>query len=111
MILEGLAAAFPQIPVVAEESVCSGRVPDISGGTFFLVDPLDGTKEFINRRHDFTVNIALIEGNVPVAGIVYAPAQRCAYVADGGRAEKLLLDAAWGLEHRQPSACACGVPN
>jgi 3'(2'), 5'-bisphosphate nucleotidase len=102
IILERLAAAFPHIPVVAEESVSSGRVPDISGGTFFLVDPLDGTKEFINRRNDFTVNIALIEGNVPVAGIVYAPAQRCAYVADGGRAEKLLLDPAWALEHRQP---------
>jgi 3'(2'), 5'-bisphosphate nucleotidase len=101
IILEKLAAAFPHIPVVAEESVSSGRVPDISGGTFFLVDPLDGTKEFINRRNDFTVNIALIEGNVPVAGIVYAPAQRCAYVADGGRAEKLLLDPAWALEHRQ----------
>ncbi|MDX0583450.1 3'(2'),5'-bisphosphate nucleotidase CysQ [Sinorhizobium medicae] len=102
IILERLAAAFPGIPVVAEESVCSGRVPDISGGSFFLVDPLDGTKEFINRRSDFTVNIALIKGNVPVAGIVYAPAQRCAYVADGGRAEKLLLDKLWALEHRQP---------
>ncbi|WP_322883668.1 3'(2'),5'-bisphosphate nucleotidase CysQ (plasmid) [Sinorhizobium medicae] len=102
IILERLAVAFPGIPVVAEESVCSGRVPDISGGSFFLVDPLDGTKEFINRRSDFTVNIALIKGNVPVAGIVYAPAQRCAYVADGGRAEKLLLDKLWALEHRQP---------
>ncbi|WP_457660501.1 3'(2'),5'-bisphosphate nucleotidase CysQ [Sinorhizobium medicae] len=102
IILERLAVAFPGIPVVAEEFVCSGRVPDISGGSFFLVDPLDGTKEFINRRSDFTVNIALIKGNVPVAGIVYAPAQRCAYVADGGRAEKLLLDKLWALEHRQP---------
>ncbi|MDX0973633.1 3'(2'),5'-bisphosphate nucleotidase CysQ [Sinorhizobium medicae] len=102
IILERLAVAFPGIPVVAEESVCSGRVPDISGGSFFLVDPLDGTKEFINRRSDFTVNIALIKGNVPVAGIVYAPAQRCAYVADGGRAEKLLLDKLGALEHRQP---------
>lgn len=102
IILERLAVAFPGIPVVAEESVCSGRVPDISGGSFFLVDPLDGTKEFINRRSDFTVNIALIKANVPVAGIVYAPAQRCAYVADGGRAEKLLLDKLWALEHRQP---------
>ncbi|MDX0542075.1 3'(2'),5'-bisphosphate nucleotidase CysQ [Sinorhizobium medicae] len=102
IILERLAAAFPGIPVVAEESVCSGRVPDIRGGSFFLVDPLDGTKEFINRRSDFTVNIALIKGNVPVAGIVYAPAQRCAYVADGGKAEKLLLDKLWALEHRQP---------
>ncbi|APG88693.1 3'(2'),5'-bisphosphate nucleotidase (plasmid) [Sinorhizobium americanum CCGM7] len=91
IILARLAAAFPDIPVVAEEAVASGCVPDISCGTFFLVDPLDGTKEFINRRDDFTVNIALIEGSVPVAGIVYAPALRCAYVADKGRAEKLVF--------------------
>ena len=93
IILDRLAAAFPHIPVVAEEAVASGCVPDISCGRFFLVDPLDGTKEFINRRDDFTVNIALIEGGVPVAGIVYAPAQRCAYVADEGRAEKLVFGA------------------
>lgn len=101
IILDRLAATFPHIPVVAEESVASGRVPDVSCGTFFLVDPLDGTKEFINRRSDFTVNIALIEGNVPVAGIVYAPAQRCAYVADCGRAEKLFLGQTFKIEQRQ----------
>lgn len=101
IILERLAAAFPGIPVVAEEAVTAGRVPDINGGRFFLVDPLDGTKEFINRRNDFTVNIALIEGNVPIAGIVYAPAQRCAYVADGGRAQKLVLGQAFAVEERQ----------
>ncbi|MCA1367329.1 3'(2'),5'-bisphosphate nucleotidase CysQ [Bradyrhizobium sp. BRP14] len=101
IILDRLAAVFPRIPVVAEESVASGRIPDISGGTFFLVDPLDGTKEFINRRSDFTVNIALVEGNVPIAGIVYAPAQRCAYVADDGRAEKLFLDQVFKVEQRQ----------
>ncbi|WP_042775312.1 3'(2'),5'-bisphosphate nucleotidase CysQ, partial [Sinorhizobium fredii] len=101
IILDRLAAAFPQIPVVAEEAVTSGRIPDISSGYFFLVDPLDGTKEFINRRSDFTVNIALIQDSMPVAGIVYAPAQRCAYVADEGRAEKLLLDQSFKVEHRQ----------
>ncbi|PDT83865.1 3'(2'),5'-bisphosphate nucleotidase CysQ [Sinorhizobium sp. BJ1] len=101
IILDRLAAAFPHIPVVAEEAVASGRVPDISCGTFFLVDPLDGTKEFINRRDDFTVNIALIEGNVPVAGIVYAPAQRCAYVADRDRAEKLVFGTGAAVGHRQ----------
>ncbi|MBB4186344.1 3'(2'),5'-bisphosphate nucleotidase CysQ [Sinorhizobium terangae] len=101
IILDRLAAAFPHTPVVAEEAVASGRVPDISSGCFFLVDPLDGTKEFINRRNDFTVNIALIEGNVPIAGIVYAPAQRCAYVADAGRAQKLLLCQDWKVEQRQ----------
>jgi 3'(2'), 5'-bisphosphate nucleotidase len=101
IILGRLAAAFPDIPVVAEEAVASGCVPDIGCGTFFLVDPLDGTKEFINRRDDFTVNIALIEGNLPVAGIVYAPATRCAYVADRGRAEKLVFANGGAVGHRQ----------
>nr|WP_272210088.1 inositol monophosphatase family protein [Marinicella sp. W31]MDC2875951.1 hypothetical protein [Marinicella sp. W31] len=75
IILDYLGKAFPDIPVVAEESVAAGRIPDIAGKPFFLVDPLDGTKEFINRREDFTVNIALIEEGVPVSGIVYAPAK------------------------------------
>ncbi|TNB47164.1 3'(2'),5'-bisphosphate nucleotidase CysQ [Martelella lutilitoris] len=91
IILGHLEGAFPDIPVVAEESVAAGRVPDIAGKSFFLVDPLDGTKEFINKREDFTVNIALIENGVPVSGIVYAPAKGVAYrtVADG--AEKLVI--------------------
>jgi 3'(2'), 5'-bisphosphate nucleotidase len=74
LILRGLREAAPGIPVVAEESAAAGTLPDISGGTFFLVDPLDGTKEFLNKNGEFTVNIALIEGTEPVAGVVYAPA-------------------------------------
>jgi 3'(2'), 5'-bisphosphate nucleotidase len=74
VILEGLARATPDIPVVAEESVAAGNIPDVSGGRFWLVDPLDGTKEFINRNGEFTVNIALIENGEPVLGVVYAPA-------------------------------------
>ncbi|WP_319518097.1 3'(2'),5'-bisphosphate nucleotidase CysQ [uncultured Martelella sp.] len=89
IILGHLNKAFPDIPVVAEESVAAGRVPDISGTSFFLVDPLDGTKEFINKREDFTVNIALIEDGAPVAGIVYAPAKGVAYRTTQGGAEKL----------------------
>ncbi|MCB8839114.1 3'(2'),5'-bisphosphate nucleotidase CysQ [Aurantimonas sp. VKM B-3413] len=73
VILDRLAEAAPGIPVVAEEAVAAGRVPE-SGETFFLVDPLDGTKEFVKRNGDFTVNIALVEAGVPVAGVVYAPA-------------------------------------
>ncbi len=73
IILKGLAAAFPDIAVVAEESVAAGRVPPPST-RFFLVDPLDGTKEFSSRNGEFTVNIALIEDTVPVLGVVYAPA-------------------------------------
>jgi 3'(2'), 5'-bisphosphate nucleotidase len=73
VILAGLARIAPGIPVVAEEAVAGGEVPDVSD-CFFLVDPLDGTKEFISRNGEFTVNIALIESGVPVLGLVYAPA-------------------------------------
>ena len=59
IILEDLAEIAPGIPVVAEESVAGGKVPDVAE-RFFLVDPLDGTKEFISHRDEFTVNIALI---------------------------------------------------
>lgn len=73
VILETLARIAPAIPVVAEEEVAAGRIPE-TGHTFILVDPLDGTREFINRNGEFTVNIALIEGGEPTQGIVYAPA-------------------------------------
>jgi len=74
VILAALEEAWPDIPVVAEESVEAGRVPAKLDDRFFLVDPLDGTKEFINRNGEFTVNIALVEDGVPIAGVVYAPA-------------------------------------
>jgi 3'(2'), 5'-bisphosphate nucleotidase len=73
LILGRLAQAAPQVPVIAEEEVAAGRVPAV-GREFFLVDPLDGTKEFIQRRGDFTVNIALVRDGSPVLGVVYAPA-------------------------------------
>lgn len=73
ILLEALARLEPAIPVVAEEAVSEGRVP-ATAGTFFLVDPLDGTREFINKRGEFTVNVALIENGRPVLGLVYAPA-------------------------------------
>ena len=74
VILDGLAERAPDIAVVAEESVAAGDIPEIGGGPFFLVDPLDGTKEFISRNGEFTVNIALIEDGVPGAGVVHLPA-------------------------------------
>ena len=74
VILAGLRELTPDIPIVAEESVAAGNVPDVSGGKFWLVDPLDGTKEFISRNGEFTVNIALIEDGIPTLGAVYAPA-------------------------------------
>lgn len=73
LILRRLADAFPGIPVVAEESVSAGRVPPPSE-RFFLVDPLDGTREFLSGSGEFTVNIALVEAGVPTVGVVLAPA-------------------------------------
>lgn len=72
-ILKRLATLAPDVPVIAEESVAAGRIPKI-GRRFFLVDPLDGTKEFIKRNGEFTVNIAEIIDGKPVRGVVYAPA-------------------------------------
>jgi 3'(2'), 5'-bisphosphate nucleotidase len=73
LILAGLKKLAPDVPVVAEEAVAAGHIPNVSD-RFFLVDPLDGTKEFISRNGEFTVNIALISQGVPVLGLVYAPA-------------------------------------
>jgi 3'(2'), 5'-bisphosphate nucleotidase len=73
VILAGLALLAPDIPVVAEEAVADGQVPDV-GQTFWLVDPLDGTREFVSRNGEFTVNIALIHDGVPILGLVLAPA-------------------------------------
>jgi 3'(2'), 5'-bisphosphate nucleotidase len=72
-VLAALESAARDIPVVAEERVAAGRIPD-TDGEFFLVDALDGTKEFIKGGDDFTANIALIRGGVPVLGAVAQPA-------------------------------------
>jgi 3'(2'), 5'-bisphosphate nucleotidase len=74
VILEGLAKLTPSIPVVAEETVAAGGVPELGGQPFWLVDPLDGTKEFLSRNGEFTVNIGLIEDGSPTLGVVFAPA-------------------------------------
>jgi 3'(2'), 5'-bisphosphate nucleotidase len=79
IILEGLARAAPGVVVVSEEAAAAGRIPAI-GATYFLVDPLDGTKSFLRREPTFTVNIALIEDRSPVFGLVYAPAVEDFYV-------------------------------
>ena len=74
VILARLAELTPEIAVVAEETVAAGHVPEVEEAPFWLVDPLDGTKEFISRNGEFTVNIALVEGGLPVLGVVLAPA-------------------------------------
>jgi len=81
IILARLVQAAPGIPVVAEEQAAAGRIPQ-TGRTFFLVDPLDGTKEFVQRRGDFTINIALIHDRVPQLGVVYAPAKSRLFIGN-----------------------------
>lgn len=75
IIVPALAALTPDIPVISEER----PLPAHAGGTFWLVDPLDGTREFIHRRDEFTVNIALIQNRKPVFGIVGVPATDLLY--------------------------------
>ena len=72
-ILAALARAAPGVPVIAEEEVAAGRIP-AHDDTFFLVDPLDGTKEFVRGGDDYTVNIGLVTGGRPHVGVVFAPA-------------------------------------
>ncbi|MFC2969425.1 3'(2'),5'-bisphosphate nucleotidase CysQ [Acidimangrovimonas pyrenivorans] len=87
LISAGLRAEFPDLTLVTEEqSDTHGHKVD----TFLIVDPLDGTKEFVKRRGDFTVNIAYVENGVPLRGVVYAPArERLFYtLADGSTVEE-----------------------
>jgi 3'(2'), 5'-bisphosphate nucleotidase len=74
LILQRLAAQFPAVPIVAEEMAEDGKCPSCAQASYFLVDALDGTGDFIAGRNEFTVNIALIRDFKPVAGVVYAPA-------------------------------------
>ncbi len=80
-ILRGLRDVAPGVPVIAEEEVAAGRSPAI-GNRFFLVDPLDGTKEFINRNGEFTVNIAEVENGIAIRGVVYAPAKHRLFLGE-----------------------------
>ncbi|ABG30096.1 3'(2'),5'-bisphosphate nucleotidase [Roseobacter denitrificans] len=79
IISAGLRAAFPDVLLITEEQAASHSQ---TGDTFLIVDPLDGTKEFIQRRGDFTVNIALVEDGVPTRGVVYAPARQRMFFTD-----------------------------
>lgn len=74
-ILRGLARILPKIPVVAEESIDAAAPADLTG-SFVIVDPLDGTREFLAGRDEFTVNLAIVTRGLPVAGIIAAPKQR-----------------------------------
>jgi len=86
IILAELMRLTPHIPIVAEESVAAGRLPEIGAGPFWLVDPLDGTREFLSRNDEFTVNVALIEAGHPTVGVVHVPVQGLTYWTDGASA-------------------------
>ncbi|CCG40027.1 3'(2'),5'-bisphosphate nucleotidase CysQ [Magnetospirillum molischianum] len=100
IILPGLAALTPDFVIVAEEQVAAGRVPVLNDRPFWLVDPLDGTKEFVRRNGEFTVNIGLIDNGVPVAGVVLAPALGVLWSGAAGHAFRVEADG-----HRHQIAC------
>jgi len=91
IILSVLAQSSPGIPVIAEEEVAAGRIPS-HDADYFLVDPLDGTKEFARGGDDYTVNIGLILGGVPTLGIVYAPATGRLHRGVVGQGAELIED-------------------
>ena len=80
LIVDGLSALTPDLPVLSEESAAIPYRTRASWGRYWLVDPLDGTREFVSRNGEFTVNIALIEGHVPDLGVVYAPVKQVGYL-------------------------------
>ena len=89
ILLEALARHVPGVPVVAEEQVAAGHVP-AHGDTFFLVDALDGTRDFVGGGEDFTVNVGLIEGGVPTFGLIHVPIAGATYCGQmGGGAWRL----------------------
>jgi len=79
LITKEIKAMTDAFPIVGEEAFSDGRAPAVGSGPFWLVDPLDGTKEFIKRNGEFTVNIALIEAGCPVVGVVHAPVLDATY--------------------------------
>lgn len=94
IILEGLTAVDATTPVIAEEAVAAGSAPKASA-RFYLVDPLDGTREFISRNGEFTVNIALVENRRPILGAVYAPVLSTLYLGRVG-------EGAWRVTGSEP---------
>lgn len=114
LLIEGLRAAAPGIPVVAEERAAAGHVPG-RGAAYFLVDPLDGTREFIKQSGEFTVNIGLVVDGTPVFGLIYAPAIEAFFVTLGEKRvveAKIPVDArATGLSDYALRPLATRTPN
>ena len=99
LLRDELAMILPGIPVIAEEAVSRGA-GEAPASTFLLVDPLDGTREFVGASGEFTINIGLIVDGIPVLGIIYAPAVGKLYVGGAGAF----------LAHRAPGSAPDRVP-
>lgn len=111
-ILARVRRLLGDIPVVAEESISKGLVGFDPARPFIVIDPIDGTKEFIEGRTEFTVNLALIEDRKPVLGVIYAPALETLYVGGGGEAFGGWLDPGEPLSAlRGRRALRCRVPD
>jgi 3'(2'), 5'-bisphosphate nucleotidase len=110
LILSRLAAAFAGVPVVAEEEAAAGRTVQ-TGRHFFLVDPLDGTREFLSRNGEFTVNIAEVIDGVPRAGVVYAPAVARLFYGDARGAFELALEPGHDADFTQARPLAARTPS
>ncbi|MCB0508513.1 MAG: 3'(2'),5'-bisphosphate nucleotidase CysQ [Chitinophagales bacterium] len=81
IIVNGLKNLTPEIPIISEENKLIDYAERKNWNQYWLVDPLDGTKEFIKKNGEFTVNIALVENGTPIAGVVHVPAKKCTYYA------------------------------
>ena len=91
LIIEGLQHHYPDIPILSEESPRPSYEERKHWNTLFLIDPLDGTKEFIAKNGEFTINIAYIENQIPQIGVIYAPAHEKLYYAQRGQGAYLEL--------------------
>ncbi len=107
-ITSGLSMVLPNIPILSEEEAEIPFETRLQWQRYWLIDPIDGTREFINRTGEFTINIALIENNQPVLGVVYAPViEVCYYASRGDGAYKLIA----GQEPQRLQTQACQQNN
>ena len=104
IVVEALHRLTPEIPVVSEEAVEAGHVPDISGGRFWLVDPLDGTKEFVKRNGEFAVVVGLVVDFRAVAGVIHAPDLDVLYAGAAGQAWREKAGRRERIAARRPDA-------
>lgn len=101
IILADLGRLAPHYAVIAEESCADGLVPEV-GRAFFLVDPVDGTREFVHRNGDFTVNVALVRGGRPVCGLVLAPVRGLLFIGVAGQGAEVLTITDGAVMQRLP---------